>query len=62
MGMQVLQSSHLPCRRKSLVSGRRVKGLPRRGRSRRAALDVVSASWTIGAEEDGCVLCRAVLR
>jgi hypothetical protein len=40
------------------VSGRRVKGL-REATARRAALDVVAASWTIGSEEDGCVLRRA---
>jgi hypothetical protein len=41
-----------PRRRESLVSGRRVKGLPE-GTARRAALDAVAASWTIRAEADG---------
>src|SRR5215468_5028905 len=50
-----------PRRRRILVSGRRVNG--RRSRShataRRAAIDAVAASWTIGSEEGGCVLRRA---
>jgi hypothetical protein len=53
MKQQGLLPPRPPRRRESLGSGRRFKGLPRRGRSRRAALDVVAASWTIRAEEDG---------
>src|SRR3989442_13838617 len=49
-----------PRRRRILVSGCRVNG--RRSRSlataRRAAIDAVAASWTMGGEEDGCALYR----
>jgi len=44
-----------------LVRGRRVNGRRSRSRAtaRRAAIDSVTASWIIGAEEDGSVLyCR----
>ena len=45
----------------SLVSGHRVKGL-REATARRAALDPVVASWTIGSEKtavrDTCPACR----
>jgi len=30
--------------------------------ARRAAIDAVAASWTIGNEEDGCVLHRSAWR
>src|SRR5258708_7033669 len=48
-------SLRLPRRRRILGSDRRVKGRRSRSRAtaRRAALEAVAASWTMGAEEDG---------